>query len=113
MRVPGSMPNIILWFFCRGNAIFDCGLQQKYQINNQLCCRPPDNVLPFLFGCETTGEATALEGFPASDASGCPGRASVETLHYVWIDDCELGIGIIQMADCFKARSIDSFFTGF
>jgi hypothetical protein len=107
------MPNIILWFFCRGNAIFDCGLEQKYQINNQLCSRPPDNVVPFLFGCATTGEATALAGFRASDASGCPGRTPVEIIQYVWIDDRELGIRIIQVANCFKAGSIDPFFKGF
>jgi hypothetical protein len=107
------MPNIILWFFCRGNAIFDCGLQQKYQINNQLCCRPPDNVVPFLFSCATTGETTALAGFLASDGSGCPGRKPVEIIHYVWIDDCELVIRIIQMADCIKTRSVDPFFPGF
>ena len=77
------MPRIILEFFCRGNSIFDCGVEQKYQNNSQLRCRPGYNVLPFLHSEPATAQTTELERFNSSDVYGRYRKTAVEIILHV------------------------------
>src|SRR5450755_3647903 len=94
IRVPGSIPRIILEFFCRGNAIFECGVEQKYQINCQLCGRTAYYVVSFLYSCTPIAETTKLEGFSKSDVAGSYWETTLEVVLHVWTDGVELGSGI-------------------
>ena len=85
------MPSIILEFFCGGSAIFDCGTEQKYQINSQLCRRPADHAAPFLFRCKAIGKPAKLEGFDSSDFRCIKGGTEMEVVCDDWTDGGELG----------------------
>src|SRR5450432_942392 len=93
IRVPGSMPRIILEFFCRGNAIFDCGVEQKYQINSQLCCRADHNVFSFLYCGPPVTQTAELEGIIPSDVERRNGKTTMEIILYVLPDGGKLGAG--------------------
>jgi len=94
------MPRIILEFFCRGNAIFECDAEQKYQINSQLCGGSAHNAISFLYGIPSACETTELARLAPSDAVSCEGKATMEIVLHVCPDDAELVAGNFKMAVC-------------
>ena len=80
------MPSIILEFFCSGNAIFDCGAKQKYQINSQLCGGTDHYVVSFLHRRQPVTKTAKLEGFHSPDIEGRYGETTVEIICHVQFD---------------------------
>ncbi len=83
MSVPGSIPSMILEFFCKPCVIFDCDAEQKYQINTQLCGRARASCTSFLYGFALTAGPTGLERFASADKRSIYRKAAMEGIRHV------------------------------
>jgi len=93
----------------QSNAIFECGVKQKYQINSQLCSRTGHYVLSFLYNCPTAAETTKLEGFITTDVASGLRKTTVEIICMFGL----MGVNWLlnpQMANCIKTVQTIGFF---
>src|SRR5665213_4614394 len=95
---------MILEFFCKRNAIFECGAEQKYQINPQLCGWTGAYPVSILYRIQTTAPTARMEKFSSSDRRSAYGETMLEIVRHVCTDVGKLGSGSGQVADLHVAH---------
>src|SRR5579862_776706 len=100
MRVPGSIPKIILEPVCTRRFIFGSrgAAKQKYQINNQLCPGAGRISSARLHRLQADAVTTWMAAVSADTSPGDCRRGSMENLAGHFIDGPELGPGGQEMA---------------